>query len=158
MGLEEQGLKLISISDILKEKFFIPSYQRGYRWEKYQIISLLDDVFEFIKKDNKTHGEFYCLQPIVVTKKDDKWCVIDGQQRLTTIFIILKFLEDAKKILFPNSELFSLSYETRKQSEEFLNKINEKKEVNNNNADFYCMSKAYLTIKEWFEKKKKNKK
>ena len=37
MKLEEQGLKLISISDILKEKFFIPSYQRGYRWEKYQM-------------------------------------------------------------------------------------------------------------------------
>ena len=109
MELEKQGLQLISISDILKEKFFIPSYQRGYRWEKSQIISLLDDIFEFIKKDNKTPGEFYCLQPIVITRKNNNWCVIDGQQRLTTIFIILKFLEDAKNILFPNSKLFSIS-------------------------------------------------
>ncbi len=157
-NLDMQGLQLISINDILKEHFFIPSYQRGYRWEKSQVISLLDDIFEFTKKDNKTHGEFYCLQPIVITKKKDVWCVIDGQQRLTTIYIILKFLEEAKNILFPMSGLFSLSYETRLESENFLNKIRETIKANDENADFYCMSVAYLTIKEWFEKKEQEQK
>lgn len=153
-GLDEQGLKLVSIGDILHEAFVVPYYQRGYRWNERQVTDLLNDIFEFVKKENKEAGEFYCLQPIVVAKKGSKWRIIDGQQRLTTIYIILKFLEDVKSILFPQSKFFSLSYETREKSEEFLKEIRKITEKNIDNADFYCMSVAYLTIKKWFEKKK----
>lgn len=95
-----KNLELRSINSLLKEKFYIPSYQRGYRWSKEQVNDLLNDIWEFTQKD-KNKDEFYCLQPIVVLKEiyleDDKeftrYRVVDGQQRLTTIFILLTFLD-----------------------------------------------------------------
>jgi len=80
-----EKLKLIPIVHLLDKEFFIPTYQRGYRWDERQVLDLLEDIFEFQEK-YKDEGEFYCLQPIVVKKygKDDdnKWEIIDGQQRL----------------------------------------------------------------------------
>ena len=58
--------------------FFIPSYQRGYRWTKDEVEKLLDDIWE-------SEGQPYSLQPIVVQQKGESgsnWTLIDGQQRL----------------------------------------------------------------------------
>src|SRR5690554_6003028 len=98
------NISIKTISELLKCDFFIPSYQRGYRWTEQQVTDLLNDVWEFINKPNKKDDEWYCLQPVVVIKSDDDtkhknnligdWHdVIDGQQRLTTTFLILKNLE-----------------------------------------------------------------
>ncbi|MBU0473112.1 MAG: DUF262 domain-containing protein [Bacteroidetes bacterium] len=149
-------LELIPIENLLKKEFFIPAYQRGYRWNERQVIDLLEDILEFQEKEDKEKGEFYCLQPIVVTKKiNDGWEVIDGQQRLTTLFILLSYLEEARKIMFNRVEKFVISYETREKedysSKEFLEKILETKEVNTKNIDFFHISKAYISIKKWFE-------
>lgn len=67
----------------------IPAYQRGYRWDRRQVIQLLDDIWDFIQaSDEKSRTSFYCLQPLVVRKLEDgRYEVVDGQQRLTTIFI-----------------------------------------------------------------------
>ena len=89
------SVNLYSISELLEKKFFVPSYQRGYRWTEQQVKELLDDIFSFATK-KKADGEFYCLQPIVVKKRldDDKsYELIDGQQRLTTLKILLEYLE-----------------------------------------------------------------
>jgi len=59
------------INKLIKEQFIIPAYQRGYRWDEKQVTELLDDLWEFINKEKKK-GEFYCLQPIVVIRRDDK--------------------------------------------------------------------------------------
>ena len=64
--------------------FFIPSYQRGYRWGKSEVIRLLDDIYSTEGKRN------YCLQPVVVRKNGEKYEVIEGQQRLTTIYLIYR--------------------------------------------------------------------
>lgn len=155
-----ENLELISIFELLTKDFFIPSYQRGYRWKKRQVLDLLEDILEFQKKD-KEKGEFYCLQPIVVTRTNDSWEVIDGQQRLTTLYIILSYLEDARKIMFNTTNKHSISYETRENSDYsskiFLEKINNISNLNNDNIDFYHISNAYLIIKEWFEKNQINK-
>ena len=139
-------LELIPIEDLLEKKFFIPSYQRGYRWKERQVIDLLEDILEFQKKD-KEKGEFYCLQPIVITKKENNvWEVIDGQQRLTTLYILLSYLEEARKIMFNSYDKFSISYETREKEEysskEFLENILLTIDLNNKNIDFYHISKA----------------
>ena len=183
-----ENLELKSVSELLKKssyenkkanKFFIPSYQRGYRWDDRQVLDLLDDIDEFAHK-TKTQNEFYCLQPIVLRYDDKKthYKVIDGQQRLTTIYIILKYLQesskrfnDIKKELNDNDEVkdifefcdiedfevqepYSIEYETRTNSQDFLNnKLTEK--INDSNPDYYYMSKAYQTTKEWFKTKNK---
>jgi uncharacterized protein with ParB-like and HNH nuclease domain len=148
-------LKAIGEDDFLNNHFFIPSYQRGYRWTEREVTDLLNDIQEFYNKRNKEDGEFYCLQPIVVINRDGNWEVIDGQQRLTTLFIILTYLGDAKKILFPSSKLYSIEYETREKegcsSKVFLDQLKITTEIDKTNSDFYHMSQAYLTVKTWFE-------
>jgi uncharacterized protein with ParB-like and HNH nuclease domain len=146
-------LVLKSISDLLNESFFIPSYQRGYRWTEQQIVDLLEDINEFDRdvELDKNNG-FYCLQPIVVKKSkslDFKWDVIDGQQRLTTIFIILKSAETLLKE--DNLEPYKIGYETRKKSQEFLQG---KLEIDERYIDFFHMSKAFKIINTWFKDKK----
>jgi uncharacterized protein with ParB-like and HNH nuclease domain len=58
-----------------------------------QVQQLLNDIKEFDYEKNN-EKKFYCLQPLVVTEdKENGWVVIDGQQRLTTLFIILTCIE-----------------------------------------------------------------
>ncbi|MDE6693003.1 MAG: DUF262 domain-containing protein, partial [Muribaculaceae bacterium] len=84
--------------------FFIPSYQRGYRWGSVEILRLLADINNF---DPVQDGEFYCLQPVVVRfdKSNNYWRLIDGQQRLTTIFLILSTWEKSPSIGFDNHDM-----------------------------------------------------
>ena len=89
---------LKSIEILENEKFIIPDFQRGYRWGKDEVKLLLDDINGF---DNK--NSWYCLQPLVVQNDEDFYKVIDGQQRLTTIYMILKVLG--------NDNFFTLTYE-----------------------------------------------
>ena len=186
------AIELKSVKDILGMKFFIPSYQRGYRWTDQQVTDLLDDIWDFSKKENRNSSEFYCLQPLVVKRKNDEdvlkrikekansveevesflkgreWEVIDGQQRLTTIFIILFILEGKEEPYF-------LNYETRKKFLEFLRalqnidyqhivnndwkktlnqewkKLFEENDMNEeyDNIDFNHIFIAFHTIKKW---------
>jgi uncharacterized protein with ParB-like and HNH nuclease domain len=64
----ENKIELKSINELLGMEFYIPAYQRGYRWTDIQVTQLLDDIWQFSQKDGKTKGEFYCLQPIVGKK------------------------------------------------------------------------------------------
>jgi len=67
--------------------FVVPSYQRGYRWGRDEVIRLLDDIHE-------SAGKKYFLQPVVVKRRDDKkWELVDGQQRLTTLSLILRYIQ-----------------------------------------------------------------
>lgn len=67
--------------------FWIPSYQRGYRWTADEVTKLLDDIW-------KSAGQPYSLQPIVVKKREvDAWELIDGQQRLTTLWLIFNYMQ-----------------------------------------------------------------
>lgn len=143
--MQDNQLEMKPISDLLDEQFFIPAYQRGYRWTKRQVTDLLNDLKEFQQKAKKQ--EFYCLQPIVVKKNEDKWEVVDGQQRLTTIYIILNYLQE----LFPKviKSCYQLSYETRADSEAFLKNINN--DLAKNNIDYFHISNAKVAIEEWFD-------
>ena len=85
--MQNHSLVLKPINELLGKIFFIPSYQRGYRWKNTQVENLLDDILEFRvqskKEKDKTKDVFYCLQPLIVSKKDNGYILIDGQQRLT---------------------------------------------------------------------------
>lgn len=150
-------IELKSIQELLGMKFFIPSYQRGYRWTDLQIENLLNDINEFNKG---VDGDFCCLQPLVVKeqKKDllaeikkansieevekllkGEWIVIDGQQRLTTIYLILKALG--------NEKCPSLEYER----ESYIEVCDKSNEVNNDNIEIYHLTSAKECIRKWKE-------
>lgn len=163
----ENNIELKSVSELLGMKFFIPSYQRGYRWTEQQVKDMLKDIWEFSQKQK---SEFYCLQPLVVKRKDDdllssikaatsieevetllkgSWEVIDGQQRLTTIFIILSELKE--------KVVYSLEFETRNDSKDFLKNIVEDKK--DGNIDYFHICQSKHIVSSWFgnneEKKSK---
>jgi len=149
-----------SVRDIINEKvnFIVPSYQRGYRWDEINVTDLLDDLLEFMQDGSS--GKFYCLQPLVVKKiGTNQYNVIDGQQRLTTIFIILKYLEKLLEDENDIKEIYTINYETREGSQEFLKEIASKtQEDSNENIDYFYMYKAYKAVENWFGEKIKEKK
>ena len=179
------NLEIKPISDLLKQSFWIPSYQRGYRWTPQEVTDLLDDIHDFQSNSIAEETDFYCLQPLVVKEKinqkikesvvksicdisvvenndffeeakkilqtNAKWEVIDGQQRLTTIFLILKYLDADNP--------YTLEYETRTEScrgvsaSDFLRNINtnEYKDHRYDSIDFHHFYEAFKAISTWFE-------
>lgn len=129
------------------EHYLIPYYQRGYRWDIENVEALLDDIHNFIQSKE----ENYCLQPIVVVPNIDEnnhtiWEVIDGQQRLITMFIIFQFL---------NKPRYSIFFGQRTKSTDFLKNLSNST-YNHDSPDFHFMSQAYDIVKMWFDKKTKN--
>ena len=149
-------IKTISIGSLLPEEdevikynFFIPKYQRGYRWKDSQIKQLLDDLKEF-KFSPDDEEAFYCLQPLVVKKDGDSWIVIDGQQRLTSIFIILTCIE--RKLYKEKIPLFKLNYENIDYLWDCLDSLGNQDivEVDESNINKYHVTNAYHAVEEWF--------
>ena len=156
-------LELKSVAESQNLAFYIPDYQRGYRWTRRQVEDLLNDIFEFSQKEN---AGIYCLQPLVVIKRSSEeqlldrvhaakdldevkrilngqWEVVDGQQRLTTIRLILEVL---------NCPCYDITYQTRENSAEFLNTITTKGEKDaKTNIDFYRIYESYKKIDEWLK-------
>ena len=127
------------VADI-KGVFYVPSYQRGYRWGEVEVTRLLDDVYQNGKKN-------YCLQPVVVRKKNDVYELIDGQQRLTTLYLIYRYMKNVNP--FFSEPAFNLTYQTREQSADFLKTLDMSKQ--DDNIDFWFIANAYKTIQKWFE-------
>lgn len=206
--MAENIIELKTIRELLNKKFFIPSYQRGYRWTEQQVVDLLNDIEEFRTKQSDNNGntptdDFYCLQPLVVketvsvdkfkeqlfskvdahelldnTRKaisdNTKWEVIDGQQRLTTMYILLSYLN---KETNESSVLYEITYQTRDDFTEFYKSIindtnttqNEgegfkdfvirrfeevkKQQQKYDNIDFFHIIQTWETIKKWFSEK-----
>jgi len=142
MTTTEQVVLEPKLVNDIKGSFFIPAYQRGYRWKEEHINMLLNDFWE--NGDNN-----YCLQPIVVKRIDEsKYELIDGQQRCTSLFLILTYMKEVLPFIELN---FSLTYETRIKSADFLENINEG--LANENIDFFHIHNAYKAIERWFNDK-----
>lgn len=166
--MSNELIDIKSISELSGMKFFIPNYQRGYRWTEQQVRKLLEDIDEFSQNKHHNSNEYYCLQPLVVKRRSEndilneikekaksiedvwtllkgQWEVIDGQQRLTTIYLILKAIDERKN-------LYQLDYETRDKSLDYLNGLSENSDINDENIDFYHMSLANKCIYDFFSK------
>ena len=147
---ECDALELPNIDDFLKREysFFVPKYQRGYRWTSEQVTRLVYDLCEFQKDESmKNVSErcpFYSLQVLVVQEKANEneqkeFEVIDGQQRLTTMLLLRQayhivtnieksdfvdaILETGKGLL-PRS-MYQIKYETRIDSNIWLKELTE---------------------------------
>ena len=152
--------KVLNFYHLLNYHFNIPEYQRGYRWEKKQVEDLLNDLKDFIdKKSDKK--EFYCLQPIVVYKTDENsYDVIDGQQRLTTLYLILKALENTIDENCDTQTIYEIGYSKYKNDPPENDYLNSNGFVDNNEdqyltADNFFIRQAYVEIRRWFDNNKR---
>lgn len=171
-----------AIGEILDGRYFyIPSYQRGYRWTDKQVSDLLRDLLCFAN-DNKNDYDFYCLQPIIARPITDAeelrrifneedvckyirkgvWEIIDGQQRLTSIFLLYKYLVAKKgwdaetlKEEEDGKELYNIIYATRKGSAAFLEGLDlammKEEDDHKENIDFFHMASAFKQIDSWIK-------
>lgn len=151
--------KLLNDSKYSGKDFFIPSYQRGYRWEAKQVKDLLNDLEDFVSsfEDN------YYLQPLVVRPKEWKdaqgnslevWEVLDGQQRLTTLLLLLKCLNEKNPQPFP---LYNIIYERQNGKLDLTRISYDKTNPNYNypdkclNPDCFYVANAKKVIQEWYD-------
>jgi hypothetical protein len=142
MPIELRSIKRLLVDDGgASARYWIPAYQRGYRWAHLQVTQLLNDIWDFIQSGA---GNFYCLQPIVVRRMDDgRFEVVDGQQRLTTLHILLSHQREILRIL--RMSRFSIAYETRDPA--FLEGIDPERA--GENADFHHICEALRAIDVW---------
>lgn len=124
--------------------FHIPYQQRGYKWAPQNVRELLKDLWEFVNSDKK----MYCLQPLAVVRSDDKnYVLLDGQQRLTTLFLSYKYLNN-------NEDPYTFEFKRDNESGvrwKYLQDIESPdKEKVDSNIDFFFINRAYCTIKDWF--------
>ena len=169
----KRNMKLIrkSLDQLIKKKydFFIPDYQRGYKWTRMEVLKLLNDIWDFkLNHSDDDDGDFYCLQPVVVKPKDGKYYVIDGQQRLTTLLIIQQAMKDygvvtqQQKVLLAHpdwiaelmpaitEETYSIEYQTREKSAIWLENRRNEAEMQKN-SDYYHIFCAYNATIDFFK-------
>ena len=147
------------------EKYVIPAYQRGYKWKTKDIEQLLNDINAFQTHDDEV---FYCLQNITLFRNGDVYNIVDGQQRLTTLALILTYLDKYDLIKG------KLEYKIREETQNFMNEYvyskrlyefgNKKDTVeltllewdeldisdDYNYQDIFYIYNAYKTIQQWF--------
>lgn len=156
-------------------QFSIPSYQRGYRWESTeageedeqeakQVDDLLNDLTYFVTSNPHKKANYY-LQPLMVKPRiladgSYEWDVLDGQQRLTTMLLVLKCL---KERLYGGQQfgLYELKYANRKQLD--FNRITfDRASADydfpkaNENLDSYYVRKAKDRIERWYNNELSN--
>ncbi len=147
-----ENLILKAINDLRVYTFEIPYQQRGYRWTKENINLLLKDLRDYITNGKE---KFYCLQPIsVIERSENVYAVLDGQQRLTTLYLIWKYLVSDGKLLSDEEEIFHFKFDKDKDDERknlLKNPITKTKDTK---IDYYYITEAYKAIKDWFEENK----
>lgn len=73
-------MAITSIDKLMGRTFFVPCYQRGYRWGRQEVEALLNDLWEFYLQTDGEKNTFYCLQPIVLYKDEQaRENLLDGQ-------------------------------------------------------------------------------
>lgn len=150
-----------SFHELLNMHFIIPPYQRGYRWDTQQVTDLLHDLHTFVRRycgplqsqsiDAKV--PYYCLQPIAVVEapaKENAYYLVDGQQRITTIYLLLHFIRE--KITFHKFPIYDITLPSREHQNDYLKNLQFKniEADHNSNIDNFYLRKAYETIEKWY--------
>lgn len=138
-----------------KHHFIIPSYQRGYRWDSKQVKDMLEDLCQFANDGNQKNNKYF-LQPIVVKNTPEGWEVLDGQQRLTTMLLILKVFLNGGYMGAAETEtflplLYSISYRSRPN-------LNFDNCNSSENIDSYHLANAKNETETWMKAKMAGKK
>ena len=109
-------LKIISVIHVFDNiNYLVPIYQRNYAWSEIQIVQLIEDIESSIDGSNKN----YFLGNLIVNQTDNNvYEVIDGQQRLTTLYLIEKYLG----VVFAKE---ALRFEAREKSNRTLSYVSD---------------------------------
>lgn len=128
-------------------KYKVPIYQRNYSWQEKEIHQLIEDILN-------TYQEEYFLGNLIINQNVEHLEVIDGQQRLTTLYLIFKYLG----VVFVYNPL---EYEAREKSSKALVELDEETFdiiYNEENKEIYCeqIIEGYRIIREYFKNRKIN--
>jgi len=121
----------VTIENLYKDFYAVPDFQREYVWEREQVEKMLQDVNDefFDEHGQPSQGPEYFLGSIVVCKADDgTFSLIDGQQRMTTIYLVLCAIRELLKELgeTPNQTLINqihAAFTNDKGNEEFRQRL-----------------------------------
>lgn len=163
---EAGEMPLKNVRDLLGKNYYIPNYQRGYRWEKDEVSKLLDDIWDFA---SHRKSEFYCLQPLIILPQESSdaeetvlYEVLDGQQRLTTLNLIIHYINEHFRGNKKYPEMY-LHYQTRPESSKVFSSIHidEDGQVQmevglKSSIDFWHIKHAYGYIHNWFTEKEED--
>lgn len=146
-------LPLIPFSELKDKVFVIPYQQRGYKWTSSNVEELLFDLKDFIE-DKNGKKRIYCLQPLAVVEDGtNRYCVIDGQQRLTTLYLLYIYLYGKAPYDFYYDRDRDIHSEESMSRTEFLEKVaSVSEELASGNIDFYYIYNAYNHIVTVFRK------
>ena len=156
-------MPLKNVRDLLGKNYYIPNYQRGYRWGKDEVTKLLDDIWDFA---SHRKSDFYCLQPLIIlpqepsdAEKTELYEVLDGQQRLTTLNLIVHYINEHFRGNTKYPEMY-LHYQTRPESSKAFSSIHIEEDGRvqmedrlKPSIDFWHIKHAYGHIHSWFSKK-----
>lgn len=137
--IEDSRIDEISIGTIIGKNntFTIPYQQRGYRWRVRNLLELLSDLIEFVMHPT---AKKYCLQPLAVSEKDSICKVWDGQQRLTTLYLLFKALGMKEPYTF----VFERDVKNNRAT--FIK--NPYFDVENKSIDLFYIGRAYQVFKD----------
>ncbi|WP_258099546.1 DUF262 domain-containing protein [Marinoscillum pacificum] len=149
---------LLTLNDIVSDKLFkIPDYQRGYSWGKRQLTDLIKDIDHI---QDKSHKHYTGTIVITSNSLTNRYDVVDGQQRLTTLIILLKclystnetkFKEIESKFLYRDGEYV---LETNKETNFFFKEsvIEDKKHLEIKIKSLANLKNAKAFFNEWLSK------
>lgn len=154
MSEQIKSLKVKDIFNSKTDKYKIPIYQRNYAWKEPQIRQLIRDIYDYCGEKNK-EKKYYIGTLVVRPDKENTFEVIDGQQRLTTLSMLVAYLNNIVKA--PNNTQESektelentITFQCRNASTNSLNKI-----WKNQNSDYDATDPilaGYQILKKSFE-------
>ena len=176
--LSDGLIRLEPLSFLKGKHFVVEEYQRGYKWGKKEIVQLLEDI-----RAHDADKGIYCLQPLVISENQTNcFEIVDGQQRCTSIYLLLFFL-------LRGCRYFTIDYKTRPESLSFLSEklsafdkvdisdvsdptddlndvaaidelwlgfLNGQTNRDVDNADIYHFFTVYTVIRKYFEHQREN--
>lgn len=131
MSCNQNRIDIIPVSECLQLNFSIPEYQRPYKWSVQSIDDMLGDINNSVQQSFSYSNYRYRIGTIILHKTDDVLNVVDGQQRLISLTLISKYLDNN----YDNAILRNMFYDKITQ-----------KHIHDN----------YIHIKEWFSLRDKD--
>ncbi len=110
-----------NVGEVLAQQLNIPHYQRPYRWTQKNVLQLLEDIFQSMYSGKKQ----YRIGSLILHRNQESYDqnsydIVDGQQRLTTLILILKQCQIGKELVFPNLKYNSHSVLAIKENYSFI--------------------------------------